>query len=96
MKAFLEPDSSRDKSEMDAERDLEGSPKGTKRKASRPVVNSLKKPSLQSTTAQAWWGFLVLGLNTSRRFTTRIGVTRNPLQKEVLERLRVDALNFVL
>ena len=61
----------------------------------RASVNRMKKPSLHSTTVQAWWGLLVFGLNSSRGFTTRIGVTKDSLKKEVLDRLREDARVFV-
>lgn len=63
-------------------------------KATKPKKQRMKKASLQSALSLVWWGLMIFGLNSSRRFTTRIGVTRGPLQKEVLERLRVDACVF--
>ena len=67
----------------------------TMKRFTRASVNKMRKASLQSTTVQAWWGLIVFGLNSSRGFTTRIGVTKDPLRKEVLSRLLEDARVFV-
>lgn len=43
----------------------------------------------------AWWGLLVVGLNTSLGFTTRVSRATCPVKKEVLSCLLVDACDFV-
>ena len=43
----------------------------------------------------AWLGLLVVGLNTSLGFTTRVAVTNCPLKKAVLVNLWTDACDFV-
>ena len=43
----------------------------------------------------AWLGLLVVGLNTSLGFTTRVAVTNCPLKKAVLGSLWTDACDFV-
>ena len=49
----------------------------------------------QQLAAAAWLGLLVVGLNTSLGFTTRVAVTKCPLKKAVLVSLWTDACDFV-
>ena len=44
----------------------------------------------------AWWGLVILSLNSSGGFTTQVGIARGPLQKEVLAALWTDVGRFVL
>ena len=44
---------------------------------------------------KAWWGFLVVGLNSSLGFTSTEGTPQNPMQEKVLALLASDAAEFV-
>ena len=43
----------------------------------------------------AWWGLVIISLNSSGGFTTRTGEARGPLQKGVLSSLWMDVCRFV-
>ena len=44
---------------------------------------------------RAWWGLLIIGLNSSQGFTSEEGCPANPMQEKVLALLASDAADFV-
>lgn len=44
---------------------------------------------------RAWWGLLVVGLNSSLGFTSDVGSPQNPMQEKALALLATDAADFV-
>ena len=58
-------------------------------------MQSQRRKSLWRQCELAWWGLVILSLNSSGGFTTAVGHARGPLQKEVLTALWNDVACFV-
>ena len=58
-------------------------------------MQSSRRKALWRQCELAWWGLVILSLNSSGGFTTDVGDVRGPLQKEVLTALWTDVACFV-